>query len=610
MARSRAARTADQGELFGAKAKSAEATAAPKAKAKPGAKAKPKARSTAKAKARIADKALAAAEPEAAPEPLEAARADRPARGRKAKAPKRRTAKDLAARQREISVSEFFTKNRHLLGFDSPGRALLTAVKEAVDNALDACEEAGIRPDLVIEIHEVAENRFRIAVEDNGPGIVRQQVPRIFGKLLYGSKFHSMKQSRGQQGIGISAAGMYGQLTTGKPVVIRSRTGPKKPAHYFELVLDTAKNQPKILVDREEEWDGKAHGTRVEIELEGTYRRGSRSVDAYVALSAMANPHASIVYHPPKDAPIDFPRATDQMPVEPKEIKPHPYGVELGMLIKMMHGTKARQLSAALQQDFSRVSLKVAQEICEKAKLKPTMRPGRVGAAEAEALQKAIAQTRILAPPTSCVSPIGEELMLAGLVAGLEAQGQQAEFTTSATRSPAIYRGNPFQVEVALAWGGNLPGDELAVLNRFANRVPLQYQQSACAITKAVMTAGWRNYGLQQSKGALPSAPLVISVHIASVWVPFTSEAKEAIASYPEILKELRLALQECGRRLGRHIRKRRRLADEERKRSHIEMFIPIIGEALQEILALTDQDREVTVTELAGILERSRKVS
>ncbi|MFW5878932.1 MAG: DNA topoisomerase VI subunit B, partial [Myxococcota bacterium] len=305
---------------------------------------------------------------------------------------------------------------------------------------------------------------------------------------------------------------------------------------------------------------------------------------------------------------LHFPRATPEMPVEPKEIKPHPYGVELGMLLKMLHSTKAKRVAAALQQDFSRVSSKVAHELCQKAGLRPTMRPSRIGSDDAEALHKAIASTRILSPPTSCLSPIGEELMLRGLESGLAAQGHQAEFVTSTTRSPSIYRGNPFQVEVAMAWGGSLPGDDLAVLNRFANRVPLQYQQSACAMSKAVMSAGWRNYGIQQSKGALPSGPLVISVHIASVWVPFTSEAKEAIASYPEILKELRLALQECGRRLGRHIKKRRRQADEARKRSHIEIFIPIIGEALQEILTLSDAERDKAVEELSGILERSRK--
>ena len=183
----------------------------------------------------------------------------------------------MAARQREISVSEFFTKNRHLLGFDNPQKALLTTIKEAVDNSLDACEEAGILPDLIVEIHEVAETRYRIAVQDNGPGILRDQIPRIFGKLLYGSKFHRLKQQRGQQGIGISAAGMYGQLTTGRPIQIISRTSKRKPAHKFHIVIDTKKNAPVIQSDREIDWDA-ARGTRVEIELEAVYKKGRCSM--------------------------------------------------------------------------------------------------------------------------------------------------------------------------------------------------------------------------------------------------------------------------------------------------------------------------------------------
>ena len=577
MARSRsAAKTASQADLFAAK---------PATKEKPVAK-----KTVAKKKTVVKEAALEAA----------------PRRAGKSKARRGRTAQEMAARQREISVSEFFTKNRHLLGFDSPSRALLTAVKEAVDNALDACEEAGILPDLAVEIVEVDENRYRIIVEDNGPGIVKAQVPRIFGKLLYGSKFHTLKQSRGQQGIGISAAGMYGQLTTGRPVVITSKVH-RRPANHFEIVLDTARNQPKILTEGTVDWD-KASGTRVEIELEGTYRRGTRSVDEYMTLTAMANPHADVRYKAPKDDEVHFPRQIEELPVEAREIKPHPYGVELGVLIKMLQTTKAKNLAPALVKDFSRVSPMVAQKICKVAGLSPRMWVSQLTTEQVEALYKAIPKVRILAPPTSCLSPIGEEQMLAGLLAGLAAQGQAPVFSTATTRSPAIYRGNPFQVEVALAYGGSLPADDLAQLYRFANRVPLQYQQSACAITKAVMGAGWRNYGLQQSRGALPTGPLVLMVHIASAWVPFTSESKEAIASYDEILKELRLALQDCGRQLGRFIRRRKRELDENRKRSHIQTFIPIIGEALQEILALTDKDRDATVEELTGILHRSRK--
>jgi DNA topoisomerase-6 subunit B len=207
-------------------------------------------------------------------------------------APKRTaSAVEMGARQREISVSEFFTKNRHLLGFDSPRKALLTCVKEAVDNALDACEEAGILPDVAIQVEAAADGvappppsqatRFRISVTDNGPGIIRQQIPPIFAKLLYGSKFHRLRMSRGQQGIGISAAGMYGQLTTGKPVQIISRTSAKTPAHYFEVQIDTKKNQPLILEKKQIDWEV-PRGTRVTLEVEGRYQKGRASVDEYI----------------------------------------------------------------------------------------------------------------------------------------------------------------------------------------------------------------------------------------------------------------------------------------------------------------------------------------
>ena len=219
-----------------------------------------------------------------------------------AKPAERVTAVEMGARQREISVSEFFTKNRHLLGFDNPRKALLTCVKEAVDNALDACEEAGILPDVTVKLEVVANGeplapsqatRFRVTVTDNGPGIVRQQIPRIFAKLLYGSKFHRLRMSRGQQGIGISAAGMYGQLTTGKPVKIISRTGPKAAAHYFEVQIDTKKNEPLVHENKQIDWE-QPRGTQVTIEVEGRYQKGRASVDEWLEQTSIANPHVKL----------------------------------------------------------------------------------------------------------------------------------------------------------------------------------------------------------------------------------------------------------------------------------------------------------------------------
>ncbi len=517
----------------------------------------------------------------------------------------RATAQTMAAQQREISVSEFFTKNRHLLGFDSPTKALLTSVKEAVDNSLDACEEAGLLPDLEIEIRPVGENRYRVLVTDNGPGIVKAQVPRIFGKLLYGSKFHRLRQSRGQQGIGISAAGMYGQLTTGKPIVIESRTSKRRPAHRYELVIDTRRNQPVIKRDLEVEWQT-GHGTRVEIELEGIYKRGRHGVETFLRQTALANPHVAIRYQGPGEAeePLELQRASRELPAEALEIQPHPYGVEVGLLLRLLKDSKARRLSSFFRTEFSRVGPTVATRIVEGAELQPTTSPRRVTPEAAERLIQSIRETRIPAPPTNCLSPIGEERILASLKEQIA-----AGFYAGATRSPAVYRGNPFQVEVGLAYGGELPADDLVTVYRYANRVPLLYQQGGCAIYKSVLGTNWRSYGLQQSRGALPTAPMVVMAHVASVWVPFTSESKEAVAGYDEILRELRLALQEVGRKLATFIRRGQREKDRARKQAYIEKYIPHIGIALQEILDLSDRQEKKVVTTLTDTLRRSRKM-
>ncbi|PYN03424.1 MAG: DNA topoisomerase VI subunit B [Candidatus Rokuibacteriota bacterium] len=509
------------------------------------------------------------------------------------------TAVEMGARQREISVSEFFTKNRHLLGFDNPRKALLTCVKEAVDNALDACEEAGILPDVVVKLEPVANGgppppasqatRFRITVADNGPGIVRQQIPPIFAKLLYGSKFHRLRMSRGQQGIGISAAGMYGQLTTGKPVRIISRTNARAPAHYFEVQIDTKKNEPLILEKKQIDWES-PRGTQVTMEVEGRYQKGRASVDEYVEQTIIANPHVKMTYVTPEGETKEFRRTYEQLPASPREIKPHPYGIELGMLLKMLQDTKSHWLSGFLSGDFSRVSPRLAEDICKAASLSPRARPRDVHGQAAENLYKGIQATKIMAPPTNCLSPIGEKAILAGLY-----QQIKGEFYTAVTRPPAVYRGNPFVIEAGLAYGkGPEPAPEsqakkeislaegeaaendheLARVIRYANRVPLLYQQSACVSYKSVLDTTWRNYGVAQSRGAVPSGPMVIFVHMASVWVPFTSESKEAIAEYDEIRKEITLALRECGRRLGAFLRRRERAHSEFRRRNIFELYI------------------------------------
>ncbi|MCF7872314.1 DNA topoisomerase VI subunit B [Candidatus Woesearchaeota archaeon] len=510
-------------------------------------------------------------------------------------------AHEMAKSQREISIAEFFEKNRHLLGFDNKRKALLTTIKEAVDNSLDACEEADILPEITVEIHEIGTDKFRVIVEDNGPGIVKAQIPKIFAKLLYGSKFHKLKMQRGQQGIGISAAVMYAQLTTGKPAKIISKIHPNEPAHYYELKIDTATNKPDIIKDVKKEWY-KENGTRIEIDLEASYNKGSQSVDEYIRETAVINPHVTLIYQPPKGEQLMLVRATEEKPKQAQEIKPHPYGVELGMLIKMLQRTETKTVKQFLKEDFSRVGDKAAEEILENSKLLSKTKTKDMSRDMAEQLMNGIKKTKLMMPPTDCIVPLGETMLEKGIKKEIN-----AEFYTSVSRPPSVYRGNPFAIEVAIAYGGDQPADKSINVMRFANRVPLLYQQGACATQESITQTNWKSYGIQQTGSNMPVGPITIVIHIASVWVPFTSEAKEAIAHYPEIIKEMKLAIQEAGRNLAKYVKKKKRVKEELKKRSYIETYIPHIAEALKELTNCSATDEEIIKENLTELLEQQR---
>ncbi len=413
-------------------------------------------------------------------------------------------AHELATKQRDIGVAEFFARNRHLLGFDNKRKSLMTTIKEAVDNSLDACEEADVLPEIIVEVVDLGNDRFNVTVEDNGPGIIKSQIPKIFAKLLYGSKFFKLSQTRGQQGIGISASVMYAQLTTGKPAKITSKIHPDQPAHYYELHINTHKNKPDILKEETVEWN-KEHGTKIELELEGSYQQGSQSIDEYLKQTAITNPHVTLIYTNPKPEQFIFARATEEHPKKPVEIKPHPYGVELGVLQRMLKFTENRTLQSFLTSEFSRVGPGTAKQICENAALLPKTKPKQMNREMVEKLAEGIKNTKIISPPADCISPIGAELLEKGLRKEIN-----AEFYCAATRPPSVYRGNPFIVEAGIAYGGEQPADSSIKLLRYANRVPLLYQQGACAVTKSTTATAWRNYGLNQSKGSLPVGPAYI----------------------------------------------------------------------------------------------------
>lgn len=511
------------------------------------------------------------------------------------------TAHDLAKKQKEISVAEFFERNKHILGFGNPTRALITSVKEAVDNALDACEEVNILPDISIEIKNHEDGECKIIIEDNGPGIVKNQIPHIFGRLLYGSRFHAIRQSRGQQGIGISAVVLYGQLTTGKHAKITSKIEPMRPAVVMELAIDTNKNRAEVINRDIVHWE-QATGTRVEISIVADYKRGKRFVYEYLQSTSIVNPHAQITYKEPDGIKHVFERTSETLPRKSIEIKPHPYGVELGTLIKIAKATKSRKLSSFLKSEFSSMGDRTTKAVIEKAALDPTADPKKMLREEFLALYKVFKTVKIMAPSTECLSPIGETLIRRSLKH--ETKEISPEFIITASRPPSVFSGCPFQVEVGLVYGGNLPKEGPVKLMRFANRVPLLYQQGDCVTTAAISSIDWRRYGLDQPNGkGVPSGPAILLTHISSTLIPFTSESKEAIADVEEIESEIKLAFRECARKVQHHINKKERRVKTREKFDLITKILPEIAKKSAHMLDKPVPSLEAIITKIMDVV-------
>ncbi len=504
-------------------------------------------------------------------------------------------------KHKEISIAEFFEKNKHILGYSNPSKALITCVREAVDNSLDACEEAGILPDILVKITKINGN-FRIVVEDNGPGIERDQIPKVFGKLLYGSRFHAIKQSRGQQGIGISSAVLYSQITTGKPTIVISKVEGGK-AYRYEIFINTKKNEPEIVKEEVIDWFS-PHGTRIELEIKGSYvKERKQSVYEYLKETSVVNPHARITFITPDGEIHEFRRISDRAPIPPKEIKPHPHGIEIGNLISMLKQTKSRDLKNFLKSEFVRVGDRISDEILEKAGLKKDVDPKSLSREDAERLIEAFKKVDLLPPPVDCLSPIGEDLIMKSLM-----EKFSPEFVYATTRKPKVYSGHPFLVEAGIAYGGNIREDKVALL-RYANKIPLLYQQSGCALTQAAISINWRNYGLNQSKNELPFASAVLLIHLASTNVPYVSESKEAVAAIPEIVEEVRLALQECGRKLKEYLERKRTIQKKKKKENELMKVIPLLAEKISEVVEKERIDSDKIIARIMGKLYINRKI-
>lgn len=515
----------------------------------------------------------------------------------------------MAKNQKQIAISEFFEKNKHFLGFDSLQRSIITAVKEAVDNSLDACEEARILPDIRVKISKIDSKKdiLELQTEDNGPGIPQKSIEKVFGQLLFGSRFHAIRQSRGQQGIGITGVVMYSQLTTGKPTHVQSKVANDPTAVSVNIGLDTRKNkavksdQTRVIWENDDQ-TMKEHGLRVTTRMKAKYQRGRQSVFQYLRMTSIVNPHADIMFTDPDGETFHWPRVTERLPSKVDAIKPHPHGIELGQLQRMCRESSDSRMTVFLRQNFSGVSMRAAKELCEAAELEITVKPKSLKPDDVRALLEAFQGERevngkaikLLSPPTNCLSPIEEMLIKKGLSKTID-----SKFVATMTRAPTVSHGNPFQVEVGLIFGEGMAADKHVEVLRFANRVPLMYQQGGCLLTKAIESVDWRQYGLEQAGGkGVPKGPAAILVHLASTNVQFTSEAKEALSDNEFVFEETRRAMLEMGRGLRKHLEKKKKMAKTREKFELINDILPAIAEKSASIL-------ERPVPDLAGSITK-----
>ena len=522
------------------------------------------------------------------------------------------TAERMASNQKQVAISEFFEKNKHFLGFDSLTRSLITAVKEAVDNSLDACEEARILPNIRVKITKIDDkkNIIELQTEDNGPGIPKRSIEKVFGQLLFGSRFHAIRQSRGQQGIGITGVVMYSQLTTGRKTHVRSKIATETSAAVVDIGLDTRKNKATKTNEDREIWelpDGslKEHGLEITCRMKAKYQRGRQSVYQYLRMTSIVNPHADITFEDPDGEVHHWPRVTERLPRKVESIKPHPHGIHLGTLQRMCTEATDNRMTSFLYKNFSGVSTRAAKELLAAAEIDEKAKPKSLKAEGYRALIEAFQGERLLNgkpvkllnPPTNCLSPIEELLIKKGLSKTIDSR-----FVTTMTRTPTVTQGNPFQVEVGLIFGDGMAADKPVEVLRFANRVPLMYQQGGCLLTKAIESVDWRQYGLDQAGGrGVPKGPAAILVHLASTNVQFTSEAKEALADNEEVLDEVRKAMLEMGRGLRKHLEKKKKMAKTQEKFELVNDIIPAIAAKSAAILDRPVPDLAGSITKIMG---------
>jgi DNA topoisomerase-6 subunit B len=471
-----------------------------------------------------------------------------------------------------MSASDFFYRNRDIAGLTNPSRSIFVAIRELVENSLDAAESQKIAPDIYVRLSFEAEATkdtqiYKLRVEDNGSGIQPRFIPSAFGQILYGSKY-KLRQARGTFGLGGKMAVLYGQITTHQPVVVTSSTGQEK-IYTFKLMIDIQRNKP-IIVDRKvlinkDNW----RGTIIEFSIEGDYLRAMPKIIEYFKQTAMVNPYANIIFVDPKGRFYKFTRATTEMPEPPKETMPHPYGVDVELLQRLIQVTECTNMSTFLRQHFHRVGEVTAAKFLEFAGIPSNKSPKKLTHEEIVRLMQNLKKYKDFLPPdASCLSPLGEELLKAGVTKELN-----PEYLVVHQRKPSTYAGHPFIVEMAMAYGGNIPKRDGFVIYRFANKIPLLYDEASDVSYRVISNMNWRRYKVQ------PEMPIALVIHICSTKVPYKTVGKEFISDRPEVRREEANAIREVARQIQHFLARKEHVHNEKKRLSIFSKYLPKIAE-------------------------------
>ena len=497
-------------------------------------------------------------------------------------------ADELFTEFKEHSVADFFKKNKQMLGLSGKQRSLTTIIHELVTNSLDACEEAGILPEIEVKLSEIGSEYYEIAVKDNGPGIPEDKIASALGKLLAGTKFHRLVQTRGQQGIGVSGIILLSQMTTGKPTKVISGTSKGKTIS-LEISIDSKTNTPKVV--NKHYLENKYRGLAIKCKVkEIIYKKGQNSVDEYLRRTAISNPHLTLSFEDPSGEITKYTRTVTKLPRIPKAVKPHPRGTTVDELLSYARHASARKVNSFLATTFDRVGQTSIDNIQKIVHFDLNKDPRSLSWEEAEDLVKAIKETKFIAPSTDNLVPIGEDQIKKSLKSIVS-----PEFLSVVTRKPSVYQGGyAFQVEAGVAYGGGagrLVSVEKIVekgvtkkeevrtseIIRFANKAPLLFDAGGCAITKTVESVDWKRYGISN----FDSSPLSVFVNLISVHIPYTSAGKSAVSDDNDIVNEIKLAVMDVARRVGIYIIEKKREAEKKEKKKVFGKYAPYVVEAL-----------------------------